>query len=960
MTDQTAPDNNSFVVGIGASAGGLEALEEFFDALSPTDDAAFVVVQHLSPDYRSMMSELLAKHTAMPVVEVEDGMEVRGGHVYLIPRRSNMTIFGNRLYLSNQQAKLNLPIDMFFESLAEESGDRAIGIVVSGTGSDGTRGVRAIKEAGGMVMVQTAESAKFDGMPRSAIATGIADYVLPPARMPAELQRFFDDEQQRRPIVEARIGGQSSGVARILMLIKRRTGVDLSLYKESTIVRRLERRMGITRCESEDAYLQLLHDQPREITALYKEILIGVTRFFRDAHAFDSLAERVIPEILAAKHGGEPIRVWVAGCSTGEEAYSVAITLAEQLEQHDAQHAFKVFATDVDKDAIEFASYGLYPESIAADVSPERLARHFVHKGDSFQILPAIRERVIFAYHNAFADPPFRKIDLISCRNLMIYVQPTLQTRLLDNFDFSLNADGFLFLGSSETVGDAAELFAAFDVKWKIYRHRTGHTARKPPAVDDGSTQSPASVAARTPATKAARSSELQQAPADTALQGLVEQVLPPSVIVNEYREVIHIFGDVSDMLHLPYGRMQLDLMKMAREEISLPLSNAIQKAIKDDSRVTINDVPIVSEGEAFSASISVWPIDGALGTRQYAVLFTRSDHVPTSEEIHSFDLDKGAQERIQNLEEELRATQEELRTTIEELETSNEELQATNEELLSSNEELQSTNEELQSVNEELITVNAEYQTKIEELSVLNDDMLNLLSATNIGTLFLDMQLRIRKFTPSITELFNIIKTDVGRPISDLSYSLVYPDLVGDVQTVAETHEFLEKEVPDKTGAWFMIRIGPYLSEDERPEGVVVTIIDITRRKVAEHSYDRQRQLVASIVEANPVAITMVDLEGRITFANPRARTLLDLTENDRTFDAPEFTITDEADNPIPSDQLPFPRIMASRQEVRDFRHYIAPPNRKRTLLSISGSPMYDDHAELCGAVFTLVEVVT
>jgi two-component system CheB/CheR fusion protein len=955
-------DSTLRIVGIGASAGGLEALELFFDAMPATRDFAFVVIQHLSPDYKSLMGELLAKHTSMEIFHAEDGMEITPGSIYLIPRKKNMTVYKRKLFLTDQEHGLNLPIDIFFQSLAEDAGERAIGIVLSGTGSDGTRGVRAIKEAGGLVIVQDEDDAKFDGMPRSAISTGIVDFVLPAGKIPQELQDFVAGNVR---LVsngnDARFNGASS-ITKIFMLIKRKTGVDLSFYKETTILRRLERRMGINQIHDVQRYIQFLEESPAEITTLFKEILIGVTRFFRDQQAFDILQQQVIPEIFNGKESTEQIRVWVGGCSTGEEAYSIAILLAEYAEKHYLHNDIKIFATDIDKDAIEFASHGLYPESIAADASPHRLARYFVRKGESYQIAPAIREMVVFAYHNIFKDPPFRRIDLISCRNMLIYLQPVLQKKVLSNFHFSLNSGGYLFLGSSETVGDLGKYFQTVDSRWKIFsckgESRPSDLSLVPPDTN---------WRERTEATvRPAESVGRGHRTSEPVYEQLVERYLPPTVIVDENKEVVHTFGDLAPYLTVPSGKMDLGLLKMVRKELAVPVGTALQTSIREDRIVAYDDVALPEDdGATVVLKVSVYPLKGGYNAHFYAVVLDdqggarRDGGVPA----HHFDIEESVRNRMNDLESELLYTKENLQATIEELETSNEELQATNEELLSSNEELQSTNEELQSVNEELITVNSEYQKKIDELSELNDDMDNLLSGSAVGTIFLDGNMVIRKYSPPVAKQISIIKSDIGRPLGDLSHNLVYDDLLLDVDGVMKQGKPRELEVQSRDGEWFLVKIQPYESEHEKTSGIVLSLIDITERKIAEQALLRQHELMMRVLDSNPSAILMLDHRGLIIYANRPGQELLGYDADKLTtmrHNDPAFALQAPDGASIPDGELPYARILRDRQATEEYELMMitgpgSPTPGERLRIRINGSPIFDENGAVEGAVLNL-----
>ncbi len=961
MSKPDGKEKSFYIVGVGASAGGLEALESFFDNTPTSDDFAFVVIQHLSPDYKSLMAELLAKHTEMEIHPAEDGMEIRPGSIYLIPRKKNMTVYKRKLFLTEQEHGLNLPIDIFMQSLAEDVGEHAIGVILSGTGSDGTRGVRSIKEAGGLVIAQDEDDAKFDGMPRSAISTGIVDFVLPADKIPQELKAFVNgDVKLVTENAQIRLG-DTNAITKIFMLIKRKTGVDLSFYKETTILRRLERRMGINQIHDVNRYIAFLEENPQEINTLFKEILIGVTRFFRDSEAFDVLADEVIPEIFNAKESGDPIRVWVGGCSTGEEAYSLAISLAEYAEEHFLQNDIKIFATDIDKDAIEFASYGLYPESIAADASPDRLAKYFIKKGESYQIIPAIREMVIFAYHNIFKDPPFRRIDLISCRNLLIYLQPVLQKKVLSSFHFSLNTSGYLFLGSSESIGDLSKYFQSVDTKWKIFAYKGEHHPRDLRITPPEPNWYEHRISNDPPLETHVRS--IQRS--DSMYEHLIEDYLPPTIVVDENRQVIHVFGELGDYLKIPAGKMDLDLLKMARKEVGIPLGTALQAAIREHAVIAYEDVVVpLQNGEAETIRLTVRPLDGGSGGRFFAVLFETQEDQDTRKPVAAmkFDLDESVRRRIADLESELRYTKENLQATIEELETSNEELQATNEELLSSNEELQSTNEELQSVNEELITVNSEYQKKIEELSELNDDMDNLLSGTAIGTIFLDSELTIRKFTPPVARQINIIKTDIGRPFTDLSHNLHYESLLEDVTAVMKSEEPREVEVQNKDGYWFLVKIQPYRSEQEKTKGIVLSLIDITKRKTAELALLRQHELLMQVLDSNPSAITMLDHRGRIIYANLRGAELLGYPKEQllsMSHEDPAFNQTKRDGGALSAEELPFSVIQRTRRSVTDFEMDITTGTKaKRISIRINGSPIYDEHGEVEGAVLHMHQI--
>lgn len=951
MVDDDNREEAFGVVGLGASAGGLEALQEFFANLQPTDRFAFIVVQHLSPDYKSLMPELLSRHTPLPVVHVEDGMEIEPGNVYILPPKRNLSVFKGKLFLTPQEPHLNLPIDIFFNSMAEEYGEQAVGIILSGTGSDGSRGVRALKEHGGMVIVQDEESAAFDGMPKSALSTGVADAVLSPTQMPAELLRLFSSHLSTGKTVP-QLTSSSDMLSKILSLVKVKTGLDFSYYKENTIVRRIERRMTICQCESPNQYLEYLQENPNEILTLHREFLIGVTRFFRDPEAFDVIKEKVLPEILNNKGPGDSLRVWVTGCSTGEEAYSLAILLNEYCDSMGIRPDIKIFATDIDRDALDTAAQGIYPLSIAMDASMERLGRYFFKKGEGYQIQPHIRKQVIFAYHNLIKDPPFPKIDLITCRNLLIYLQPVLQRKVLSNFHFSLNNKGFLFLGSSETVGDFINTLTPFSTKWKIYRY-SGGGGHVPQASFSHDIMA---YGTRKTAVLGGQVSP-QRDESDRVLTRLMEMCMPPTVLVDQEQHIQHIFGEVDRFFQLKAGKPQMDILKMARENISIPLGSALQKAIKSGKEVVFNGIVYEDGGTKKSTDIYVRVVTSAKNPPYYAVSFEPSGG--DAVDFDQFDIEEGVRNRIHDLEQELQFTKENLQATIEELETSNEELQATNEELLAANEELQSTNEELQSVNEELITVNAEYQSKIHELTELNEDMDNLMSATEVGIIFLDKELHIRRYTEAATRTFNIIDSDLGRAIEDLSHSLEWDEFFDDLRHALVKGEKLHKEIRDKSGNWFAVSVLPHSSRNTNLKGVLLAMFDISRPKHAEEALLRKHELLMRVMESSPVATTIVDVDGSVSFANNEARQLLGISEDkvgNLTFDDPEFQITDMDGQPMDPKDLPFEVVKRERDCVTDLKHKVACKGKVKAL-KITGCPIFDAEDAVKGVVFKMTE---
>lgn len=839
----------SHYVGIGASAGGLEAIEAFFRNMKPESGLAFIVIQHLSPDYKSLMVELLSKRTEMPVRRAQEGAKVEADTIYLIPPKTNLKIFHGKLLLVEQDPNrgINLPIDVFLRSLAEDRGEKAIAVILSGTGSDGMRGVRAIKESGGMVMVQSEDSAKFDGMPKSAISTGLADFILPPEEMPKQLLSFAEHPYVARRSRSDALVSSEDDLTRIFSLLRERSKVDFTFYKPSTVIRRIQRRMTVNQIQDLSAYVRCMEDHPSEISALYRELLIGVTSFFRDRQVFESLQQRWLPKLMANTENNE-IRMWVAGCSTGEEAYTLAILFRECMEMLDQSLDLKIFATDVDRDAVLQAGSGMYPESIAADLSPRMLAKYFFRKNENFQVARNIRETVVFAQHNLLKDPPFTNIDLISCRNLLIYLQPVLQRKALELFNFSLVPEGLLLLGTSETVGDMGECFKALDHKSKIYQSR----GRRRPLQE--------------PISSAALAENRQGPPRGTGRMGryavqleleeerilerltrvLTDGYLPPTVIVNESFEILHSLGDTSGFFSLPSGKMHNDITKMVTRELSIPVATGIQKVFKTNEEVRYSNIGVRIGGEPKILNLKFRSLPGKKSQEPLAVVFIEpvsSNGASCSDSDEpTFDVSEETRQRIADLEQELQFTRENLQATIEELETSNEELQATNEELLASNEELQSTNEELQSVNEELYTVNAEYQRKIIELTEVNNDLENMYASTQIGTLFLDENLEIRKFTPQINRIFRVSDVDVGRPLSAVPHRLKDVGVLDLVRKMQSESLPREVEVLSDDGRWYLMRLLPYSVAPDTFSGVVLSFIDISQTKSIQKALERNR----------------------------------------------------------------------------------------------------------------------
>ncbi len=847
------------IVGIGASAGGLEAIEAFFKAVPVDSGMAFVVIQHLSPDYKSLMVELLSRKTDIPVHRAEDGMLVEPNHIYLIPPKKNLTIFHGRLLLEDQKQRegINLPVDIFLRSLAEDQGENAVGVILSGTGSDGTRGVRAIKEWGGLVMVQDESTAKFDGMPRAAASTGVADFVLPPEEMPSQLLACLRHPYATRQERQQQALGDETGLTRLFSLLRAKTRVDFTYYKPSTITRRIERRIAVTHVADLDAYVRHVEQTPAEIAALYRELLIGVTSFFRDPEVMANLQENVLPELFDRASGRE-LRFWVAGCSSGEEAYTLAILAREVMETMGLARDVKIFATDIDRDAVARAGNGVYPESIAADLNSNLLGKYFYCRGDRYQVARTIREMVVFAQHNLVKDPPFTRIDLVSCRNLLIYLQSNLQQRALDMFSFSLRPGGVLLLGTSETVGDMEDCFEPIDRKARVYRSMGKSRVR---GLQNDGEMIPREEARlpllATGYVRAARTNTREQERLVTRLlDTLAASYVPLAVVVNEHLEILHTLGDPTGVFTLPSGRAVYDISKMVNRELAIPLATGIQKVFRTGEELVYSNVRLREADATRTMRLRLRLLPGRKSDEALVVVFferIEESHAAPGAAASEYDLNEETSQRLQDIEQELQFTRENLQATIEELETSNEELQATNEELLASNEELQSTNEELQSTNEELYTVNAEYQNKIIELTEAHNDVDNLLSSSRIGTLILDEDLCIRRYSPQAAEVFHLVESDIGRPLRHLSHSLVDFAPVDRARDVQQTQKPFEQEVGTDQGQWFLVRILPYRVGPTTVSGVVFSLIDVTPLREVSDRLKSILQSEADIVRHMP-----------------------------------------------------------------------------------------------------------
>jgi two-component system CheB/CheR fusion protein len=868
--DQKISAHRLSIVGIGASAGGLEAMEQFFRAMPTDSGMAFVLVTHLAPDHDSLLTEILQRATAIPVTTVLDQVQVAANHVYVIPPNRDLAIFHGKLQLSIPEIPhaTRMPIDAFLRSLAEDQSEKAIGIILSGTGTDGTLGLRAIIGAGGISVVQEPASAKYDGMPASAIQAGYATHILAVEKMPAMLIAGSRIQGRRHETPPA--PAVASGITRILMQLRITTGHDFALYKKSTITRRIERRMAQHNIENTEDYVRYLKENPDEVHLLFKELLINVTSFFRDTEAFNVLEKDILPELCANKPDDYVFRVWVAGCATGEEAYSIAILLREWMDENHHEFKVQIYSTDLDDDAIAIARAGLYPPNIATDIEPERLRRFFSKEDAGFRMKKNIREMVVFAVQNVIKDPPFTKLDLLTCRNLMIYLEPELQNRLIPAFHYSLKPSGVLFLSPSESIGNHVELFTPINRKWKFYR--ATHTATATRAMMTSPLNWVAGTGGKTP-------EETMKTPKETNFSELTRRMLvqcfaPASVVTDLKGDTLYVHGDTGKYLRPAPGQASLNVVEMAREGLELELRSAIQLAASSGQPTLNKEILVKTNGGFSTVSLSVRPLPAPEGNHN--LLMISFQDIANAKPKRKSPAKPAEIGRIEELERELAYTKENLQATIEEQQASNEELKSSNEESQSTNEELQSTNEELetskeelQSVNEELLTVNAEFQSKIEQLTGMQNDMKNLLDNTNIGTVFLDEHMIIRRFTREATNIYRLAPSDVGRPLADIKANLEGEELLSKAQAVLDTLVPFEQEVHTPNGAWYLVRIQPYRTLDNVIEGVVLTFTDISKRIQAEAAVQVARELAENIVDTIREPLVVLDSDLQVVSAN-------------------------------------------------------------------------------------------
>jgi len=855
------PANAPFpIVGIGASAGGLEALEQFLGHVPKQSGMAFVIVQHLDPTHKGIMPELLQRSTGMRVIQVKDRTPVRPDFVYVIPPNRDMSILHGVLHLLKPAAPrgLRLPIDFFFRSLAQDQQEHSVGVILSGMGSDGTLGARTIKERAGVVLVQEPASAKFDSMPRSVIDAGLADIVVPVDELPGKILSYL----QRTPLI-ARTESvpeekTQSALEKAIILLRAHTGNDFSFYKRNTLYRRIERRMGIHQIARMAGYVRYLQENSQELDLLFKELLIGVTNFFRDPAAWDQLRDQAIPALLANRSPDSALRAWVPGCSTGEEAYSLAIVLKEAIEAIKPRVKFtvQIFATDLDKDAIDQARQGVFPTNISADVSDARLKRFFTKEERGHRVRKEIREMVIFAPQNLIMDPPFTKLDILSCRNLLIYLTPEVQKKLIPLFHYSLLPGGILFQGSAETIGEGTALFAPLGGKSRLFRRTESVLRLDRIAFPTGFSAGPA-AGAESPATMTKPPASLQA----LADQLVLQSYAPPAVLTNEEGDIFYVSGRTGKYLEPAAGKANWNIFAMARDGLRYELAAAFKEALRKKESVALSGLTVGTNGGTQHVNVTVRRLDEPGPLHGLVMIVFTDMAAPVTAQATGRAPKTPAHARsprVAELEQELqrirgesRATHEEMQTSQEELRSANEELQSTNEELQSTNEELTTSKEEMQSMNEELQTVNGELQAKVDQLSQASNDMKNLLDSTDIATLFLDKDLNVRRFTPQTTKIIKLIATDAGRPITDLASGLRYPDLASDAREVLRKLTAVEKPIGARDGRWFTVRIMPYRTMDDRIDGVVITFANITVSKTLEGKLrDRHAVLEKHVAE--------------------------------------------------------------------------------------------------------------
>ncbi len=952
----------SRLIAVGASAGGLEALKSFFEGVPPKDNNSYIVIQHLSPDFKSMMGELLAKSTDLAIEEIEENTEINPGTIYLIPTTSNLIIQNGQLQLVDKPKgqKLNLPIDMFLQSLANFKEDQAIAIILSGTGSDGTRGIKTIKEKGGMVMVQNPTQAKFDGMPQSAIQTGLVDYVLKTEEMGVELNKYIN-----APMIfhfsDDSIEYDEVTLNKILVLINETTDVDFTEYKHSTLARRVARRVNVCKCDSLTKYYEFLQSNPEEIPILSREFLIGVTKFFRDLPVWELMESTVLRDLIESKQDGDKLKVWDVACSTGEEAYSLAMYINEELERQDKKLQVKIFATDISKEHLRIGGLGIYSESIVADIDPGLLQKYFITKSNGYQAVEKLRDMIIFSHHNIIKNPPFHNMDLVLCRNMLIYFQPSIQKRALNVLHYSLTENGYLVLGTSESVSSHSDSFETINRKWKIYKNTLLRKRLNAEILHSSSHKVESKANTRVTSIQPQVNNTVQKQNGELT-EAILEQFGGASVFIDSEYNILQAIGEFRKYASLPVNGFSINILDMLSLELKHIVKATVKKAAKSSEKVIYNDASYEHQGELKALDLIIKPFKHHNLDQEVNFVLTFIEKEVDLSEIESVEkvtVDSRSQSYILELEDELRKIKEELQTTLLEVETSNEELQAANEELLASNEELQSTNEELQSVNEEINTVNAENIQKIEDLATLNADMNNLLDSTDIGTIFLDSNLRIRKFTPAIKKHFNLIGSDIGRPINNFNSNFGITktkSLLEKCTEVLKTGKTITSHIQSLDGKNYLRRISVFKDTNNKSTGIVITFVDIESLEKAKSRLVASEKRFKSFYEEDPIMHISVDpFTLSIKYCNTEAVSKLGYSERDDLIGKPIFDLYED-DSQL--QVLRLNRLFKERGELSSVEQELVTRDGKILPVLLNSSLEIDEDDNVLAYRFTCVDI--
>ena len=867
------PDEKFPIVGIGASAGGLEAFELFLKNLPTDTGMAFVIIQHLDPTHKGILPELIQRKTKMPVLQASERLKVKPNHVYVIPPNKSLSILNGTLHIFAplETRGLRLPIDIFLRSLAVDRKEKSVGIILSGMGSDGCLGVRAIKEQNGLVMVQEPSSAKFDSMPVNAIRAVTADIIAPVEELPAKLIKFIQFFPSKTTVVEEK---SKSSIEKIVILLRNQSGHDFSMYKKSTLMRRIERRKGIHGIDDINKYVQFLQQNPKEVELLFNELLIGVTSFFRDDAVWKKFKKEIFPDYLKTLADNYVLRAWVTACSTGEEAYSLAILFKEVIAEMGSNRglSLQIFASDIDIHAIDKARKGLFSSNIVADVSAERINKYFTPEAEGFRVNADIREMLVFAPHDLIKDPPFTKLDILTCRNMLIYMEPPLQKKLMALFNYSLKPGGIMLLGTAETLGQNDSGFEIIDSRLKFFKKTRTPKLTEFMDFPSSFTGSKKKLTMDKPTPKM---TENIQTLAD---QILLQRYAPASVLVNENGDILYITGRTGKYLEPVAGKANWNVHAMARDGLRNVLPGAFRKAKKTFEKLVLPKIKITDDGSSVLVDVTIQRIESPEELK--GMIMIVFNELPTTSESNILEVKSNIQfgkDELKELEAELKQsnidlqiTREEMQTSQEELKSSNEELQSTNEELQSTNEELTTSKEEMQSLNEELQTINAELQSKLIDFEQANNDMKNLLNSTDIATLFLDMDLNIRRFTDPVCKIFKLRASDIGRPFTDLVTELEYPEIKVHAQEVIKNLTPIQTKVSTKSGSWFYVKIMPYRTLDDRIDGLVITFIDITLSKIAEETLNYENRYLRLFESAKDGILILNAKTGNIIDVNP------------------------------------------------------------------------------------------